>query len=190
MSALDFLLSSSQQRLLGTLLMHPERDFGTVELLDRIGSSRSAGSEVLKRWVDAGLLLERRVGNQRRLAVNRDFILYPELQSIVRKTIGVAQPLARALAPIAGKLQDAFVFGSVAAGTDTPSSDIDLAVVGDVDLFTMSPLLDAVQAEIGRPVHASVYSDSEWRRRKDPVIAAIRRGPQLNLMDAIRDHAR
>lgn len=186
MRPLDFLLSVPEQRLLGAVLSRPDRDFGTVELLDLIGSSRSAGSALLKRWVDAGFLLERRVGNQRRLTVNQDFVLYPELQLIVRKTIGITEPLARALAPVADRLTDAFVFGSVAAGTDTSDSDIDVGIVGNVDLFTVSPLLDATQGELGRPVHVSVYGDTEWRRAKDPVIAAIKNGPRLNLMDSIR----
>lgn len=186
---LDFLLSAPEQRLIGAILSHPDRDFGTVELLDQMGSSRSAGSSVLKRWVDSGFLLERRVGNQRRLAVNQQFVLYPELRSIVQKTVGLTEPLARALAPLAPRLKQAFVFGSVAAGTDTNESDIDLAIVGDVDLFTVSPLLDAVQAELGRPVHVNVYSSAEWRSVKDPVIAAIKQGPRLDLMESIRCQA-
>lgn len=190
MGPLDFLLSVPEQRLLRAVLMHPDRDFGTIELLNRMGSSRGAGSAVLKRWVESGLLLERRVGNQRRLAVNEQFLLYPELRNIALKTIGLTEPLARALAPLAPRLTDAFVFGSVAAGTDTSSSDIDLALVGDVDLFDVSPLLDAVQEELGRPVHVNMYSKAEWRSARDPVVAAIKNGPRLDLMDAIRGQAR
>jgi len=190
MQPLDFLLSAPEQRLMGAVLQHPDRDFGTVELLDTMGSSRGAGSAVLKRWVESGFLLERRVGNQRRLIVNRQFVLYPELRNIVLKTIGLTEPLARALAPLGPRLTEAFVFGSVAAGTDTSESDIDLALVGDIDLFTVSPLLDAVQNELGRPVHANVYGNAEWRLAKDPVVAAIRKGPRLDLMESIRGQAR
>src|SRR5688572_11042851 len=108
MRPLDALLSQPEQRLIGTVLAHPDQDFGTLELLARMGSSRSAGSAVIQRCVESGLLKERRVGNQRRLAANQDFILYPELRRIVLKTIGMTEPLARTLAPIAHKLKDAF----------------------------------------------------------------------------------
>lgn len=189
MQALDALLSTPEQRLLSAVLLHPERDFGTVELLDRMGSSRSAGSTVLNRWVSAGLLSERRVGNQRRLAANPSSLLYPELRQILVKTVGVAQPLARALAPLRPRLTDAFVFGSVAAGTDDSESDIDLAVVGDVTLFDVSPPLDAAQAELGRPVHVSVYTPAEWARDDDPVLKSVRQGPRIDLMEALRAEA-
>lgn len=190
MRPLDALLSQPEQRLMAAVLAHPEKDFGTVELLERMGTSRGAGSATLNRWVSAGLLRERRVGNHRRLAANPDFVLYPELRRIVLKTIGLAEPLARALAPIAHRLSTAFIFGSVAAGIDTSESDIDLAVVGDVDLFTISPLIDAAEREIERQVHVNVYSDKEWSSAEDPVLNAIKAGPRVDLMEALSEQAR
>lgn len=186
MPPLDALLSKPEQRLLGAVLMQPERDFGTLELLAHMANGRGAGSKVIQRWIDAGLLQERKVGNQRRLQANPGFVLYPELRRMVMKTVGLAQPLARALAPLAGRLEDAFIFGSVASGTDTSESDVDLALVGDIGLFDVSPLLDGVQAELGRALHASVYSPSEWAA-DNPVLAAIRNGPRLDLMEALHD---
>ena len=175
-------------RLLGAVLVHPERDFGTLELIERMGSGRGAGSNVLKRWVECGLLRERKVGNQRRLSANPQFVLYPELRRIVLKTVGLIQPLAEALAPLSDRLTEAFVFGSVAAGKDTSQSDIDLAIVGDVGLFDVSPLLDPVQGELGRPVHVSIYSPAEWAS-DDPLVGAVRHGPRIDLMEAIRAEA-
>jgi uncharacterized protein len=189
MRPLDVLLTPAEQRLMRAVLLHPDRDFGTVELLDRMGASRSAGSTLLRRWVDCGLLRERRVGNQRRLAANPAFLLYPELRRMIVKTVGVAQPLAHAMRPLAPRLQDAFVFGSVAAGTDGSESDVDLAVVGDLTLFDISPLLDAAQAELGRPVHVNLYTAAEWGRDDDPVLAAVRKSPRIDLMEALHAEA-
>jgi uncharacterized protein len=185
MPPLNAFLTPPEQRLLGAVLLHPAQDFGTVELLSRMGSSRSAGSALLKRWVGCGLLKERRVGNQRRISADTDFLLYPELRHMLLKTVGLAEPLARALAPLAHRLTAAFVFGSVAACADTHSSDIDLALVGDMTLFEVSPLLDAAEPELGRPVHVNLYSAAEWAS-DDAVLAAIKQGPQLDLMEALR----
>jgi predicted nucleotidyltransferase len=183
---LDSLFSQPQQRLLATVLCHPDMEFGTRELLSQMGNSHSAGATILKRWVESGLLRERRVGNQRRLAVNPDFILYPELRQMALKTVGLAQPLAEALAPVMDRLHEAFVFGSVAAGKDTTESDIDLVIVGDVDLFTVSPLLDPVQQQLGRPIHASIYGVDEWLSKADPILESIKSGPRINLMGELR----
>lgn len=104
MRPLDALFSPPEQQLIATVLVHPEKDFGTVELLSRMGSSSSAGSTLLKRWIESGLLKEWRIGNRRRLTANPDFLLYPELRKMALKTVGLAQPLARALAPLANQL--------------------------------------------------------------------------------------
>ena len=189
MQPLDALFSKPEQRLLAQVLAHPERDFGTLELLRQMGNSRGAGSKVLDRWAAAGLLLERRVGNQRRFAANKDFLLYPELRRMVLKTVALTEPLAQALAPLAGKLTEAFVFGSVAAGRDHAGSDIDLALVGEVDLFDVSPLLDPLQADLGRPVHASVYSQQDWAS-DNPVLRSIRQSPRIDLMEALHGQTR
>lgn len=190
MRPLDAFLSQPEQRLLGAVLTHPDKDFGTLELLGRMGSSRGAGSTVLKRWLKCGLLSERRVGNQRRLAANPNFLLYDELRRMVLKTVGLTEPLAAALAPIAGRLSEAFVFGSVAAGTDTSESDIDLAIVGNVDLFDVSPLLDSAERELGRHVHVNVYRDNEWSASGDDVLDSIKKGARMDLMQTLRGSAR
>jgi predicted nucleotidyltransferase len=187
MRPLDVFLTQSEQRLMGAVLTHPGREFGTLELLNLMGSSRSAGSNVLKRWLKSGLLQERRVGNQRRFSANPEFVLFPELRKMILKTVGLSHPLATALAPIAARLSEAFVFGSVAAGVDTSESDIDIALVGDVDLFDVSPLLDTVQRELGRHIHVNVYSEIEWSSKGDAILTAIKKGPRMDLMKALRE---
>ena len=189
MQPLDALLSKPEQRLMSAVLPRPDQDFGTLELLKRMGNGRGAGSAVLQRWIAAGLLREKRVGNQRRLSANPKFVLYAELRQMVLKTVGMAEPLARALAPLASRLTEAFVFGSVAAGKDSSESDIDVVVVGDVNLFDVSPLVDSAELELGRTVHVNVYSEQEWAS-DDPVLAAIRNGPKIDLMEAIRAETR
>ncbi len=185
MPPLDAFFTPAEQRLLGSVIGQPDREFGTLELLQQMGNGRGAGSALLQRWTDAGVLLERRVGNQRRFMANRAFLLYPELRRIAQKTVALTEPLAQALAPLADRLTEAFVFGSVAAGTDRADSDIDLALVGDIDLFDVSPLLDDVQLRLGRPVHANVYRPSEWAS-EDPVLATIKNGARVDLMEALR----
>lgn len=76
----------------------------------------------------------------------------------------------------------------MASGTDTSESDIDVAVVGEVDLFDISPLLDPVQIELGRSVHVNAYLPQEWSAN-EPVLAAIKNGARIDLMEAIRSEA-
>ncbi|WP_183845590.1 MULTISPECIES: nucleotidyltransferase family protein [unclassified Rhizobium] len=47
-------------------------------------------------------------------------------------------------------MEAAFACGSVARGSDRPDSDVDLMVVGDVDMFDLGPVLQRLQQTLGR----------------------------------------
>ena len=78
-----------------------------------------------------GLVTVRRHGNQKHFQANAVSPVFGELRGIVRKTFGLADILRSALSPLAPKIRAAFVYGSVAKGHDTATSDIDLMVVSD-----------------------------------------------------------
>jgi hypothetical protein len=70
-------------------------------------------------------------GNQKFYQANERAPVYAELVGLVRKTVGIAGPLQAALAPLAHRIAAAFVYGSVAKGSDHAASDIDLMVIAD-----------------------------------------------------------
>ena len=59
------------------------------------------------------------------------------------KTVGLTEPIRKMLKPYSDKIKTAFVYGSVAKGTDTARSDIDLMVTGDE--LSYSELYTALQ---------------------------------------------
>jgi predicted nucleotidyltransferase len=87
------------------------------------------------------------------------------LCSIARKTVGLAEPLREALAPLASRIVAAFVYGSVAKRQDTAASDIDLMVVSD-DL-TYADVFGALETDtkLGRAVNPTVYSRKDLAKR-------------------------
>lgn len=96
-----------------------------------------------------------------------------------------AELLAAALAPLRGRLADAFIFGSVAKGTERSDSDIDVALVGDsdVNLFDVYSLTNEVGRKVGREVHVNWYDREEWESSDDKIIDVIRRGPRIPLLE-------
>ena len=187
MSAADFLFTPSMQRVLAATLPHPERAYMLEELLSLAASGRGSTQLQIERLLKEGVLKEEpRRGRHRSIKANADYFLYPELCSILRKTFGVAEPLKDALRPYAVRIKEAFVFGSVAQGSDTQRSDVDLLVVGAVSLLQLSKLMLSVEQQIGRPIHLSLYGPQEWRElvARDPVMRQIAKGPKLQLLPA------
>ncbi len=188
-SAADILFTPSVQRVLAATLAHPLRAYTLQELLAVAASGRGNTQQQIERLLRFGVLVEEpRRGRHRSIKANVDYLLYPELCSILRKTFGVADPLKKVLQPFAGQVEEAFVFGSVAKGTDTQRSDIDLVIVGTAELLALSEALNTTEQELGRTIHLSLYEPGEWREllANDPVVRQIAEGPKLPLLPDVQ----
>lgn len=164
------LFTPVQQRVLGLLFGQPDRRFQSGELIRLAASGTGAVHRLLTRLAVSGLITVERVGNQKHYQANRASPVFGELHGLIVKTSGLLSPLRAALAPLADRIRAAFVYGSVAKGTDQAASDIDLTVIADkLDYADVFSALQAVEAELGRTVNPNVMSLVEWRRkRKQP----------------------
>jgi predicted nucleotidyltransferase len=182
------LLTKTQQRILGALFGQPERSFYASELIRDAGTGSGAAQRELAKLEDSGLLVTRRIGNQKHYQANEASPLFPDLRNIITKTVGLVEPLRDALKPIASNIRMAFVYGSVAKGTDRATSDIDLMIVSDTltygDVFIT---LDKVSRALGRTVNPTVYTTAEFSKRTKNDNAFIDRvveGPKISVIGA------
>ncbi len=165
-SLADALFTATQQRILGLLFGQPERSFYANELITLTGGGSGAVQRELARLAASGLVVVRLIGRQKHYQANPDSPIFAELCGIAGKTIGLADPLRQALAPLAPRISAAFVYGSVAKRQDTARSDIDLMLVSDElsypDVFGA---LEAASRRLGREVKPTIYSRQEWAVR-------------------------
>ena len=177
------MFSERQQKMLRALLLHPRRDFGTNELIAIGGPGVGAGRNVIRALTEAGVVVATKRRNQIVYSINTDSPVYEELRSIMRKTFGIADVVADELSPFRERISEAFVFGSIARGTERPESDVDLLIVGDVELFELAPALARLEAIFARPVDPKIYSHEELQRLSgDRVVRAILQGDRIRVI--------
>lgn len=172
----DALFTRTQQRVLGLLFGQPARSFTVRELIAATGAGHGAVQREVAKLARSGLVTMRQRGNQKHYRAEPTAPIFAELVAIVRKTMGLTEPLRAALAPLAERVLAAFVYGSVAKRSDHAGSDIDLMIVSDTlgyaDVFTaVHPLAE----QLGREVNPSIYSRVEWQRRVAQDNAFVRR---------------
>jgi predicted nucleotidyltransferase len=164
---LDALFSPVQQRVLGLLFGQPQRRFQSAELIRLAGSGTGSVHRLLTRLASAGLVTTHRVGNQKHYQANADSPVFGELTRLMRKTVGLVGPLESALEPFAGKIAAAFVYGSVAKGTDHANSDIDLMVIADrLDYGSLYAALPKAESALSRSINPNVMTRADWRRKR------------------------
>jgi predicted nucleotidyltransferase/predicted transcriptional regulator with HTH domain len=177
------LFSNVRQRVLALIFGHPERSFYTSEIVRNVRSGTGAVQRELSRLQRSGLVCVERIGNQKHYLANRQSPIFEELQSLVLKTVGLAQPLRESLAPYSGKIKTAFVYGSVAKGIDTARSDIDLMVIGeDLAYPDLYAGLQKAENALRRQVSPNSLTPADWRRKlaqKSPFISKISAQPKI-----------
>ena len=160
------LFSKVQQRVLGLIFGHSDRSFYTSEIVRSVHSGTGAVERELSRLHRIGLVSVERIGNQKHYRANRESPIFGELQSLVLKTVALTEPLKKALQPYAEKINTAFVYGSVAKGTDTAQSDIDLMVIGNhLDYSESYTAAQHAENILGRKVSPIFLSLADWKRK-------------------------
>jgi len=144
------------------LLLRSDEKFHVRELERLTGISAGSLHRELKAMAQAGLLIREQQGNQVLYRADRSCSIFEELASIFRKTVGLASLLKDALAPIAPKIQVAFVFGSVAAGKQQAHSDLDICVLGEVELLDVVKALGSLHDSLQREINPVVMSANRF----------------------------
>ena len=161
----SLLFGTYRRAVLARLLLRPEESLHLRELARATGKPAGTLVRELNSLAEAGVLARKRVGNQVHFQANEACPIYEDLRNILKKTVGVADVLREALAPLAARIRAAFVYGSIARGDERAGSDLDLMVIGDVKFAEVVAALAPAQQALRREVNPSVYPALEFRKK-------------------------
>ena len=115
-------------------------------------------------------------GNQKHYQANASAPVFAELRGLVLKTMGLADVLRAALAPLAGQIDGAFIYGSVARQQDTAQSDVDVMIVSStLGYGEVFGALESATVTLGRKVNPTLYTPADWAKRFEQDSAFITR---------------
>ncbi|MCK6427587.1 MAG: helix-turn-helix domain-containing protein [Burkholderiaceae bacterium] len=179
------LLGASRAAILAALYLRPEESMHVREIARATGISPGTLHRELRALSDLGLLTRREVGRQVFYAADRSSPVFEEISGLLRKTAGLADVLRASLAPLADRLRAAFVYGSMAAGTAGPRSDIDIMAIGSADFADVVKALHPAQASLAREINPTVMTPAEFnarRRARDGFVQSVAKGPKIWLI--------
>ena len=162
----DALFPRVRQRVLAVLFGTPDRSFYANEVIALAQSGTGAVQRELAALSDAGLLTVRKQGNQKHYQANASAPVFAELRGLVLKTMGLADVLRTALAPLAAQIDAAFIYGSVARQQDTAQSDVDVMIVSrTLGYGEVFGALEAATVSLGRKVNPTLYTPEDIAKR-------------------------
>jgi len=165
---LDSLFTSKMRvQILMRLFLNPESRAYLRELAHEFGASPGHLRTELRQLSEAGLLTSDKEGRQVQYKADRSHPLFPELQSMVRKALGMDRILDSVVERL-GKLELAFLLDDYALGKDT--GIIDLGLVGEIDESNLTDLVHKTERYINRRIRTLVMSRTEYQRLR-PTLA-------------------
>ena len=157
------LFGKTRRAVLALLYSHVEESFYLRQIVRTARVGLGAVQRELKMLSEAGIIRRTVRGRQVYYQANPECPVYAELKSLVVKTVGVGDVLRAALAPLADRINVAFLFGSLVRGGERPGSDVDVMVVGDVTFAEVVSVLGLVQETVRREINPLVYPPEEFR---------------------------
>ena len=175
-SLANALFPKVRQRVLAVLFGTPDRSFYANEVIALAQSGTGAVQRELLALSESGLLLVSKQGNQKHYQANASAPVFSELRGLVLKTMGLADVMRTALAPLAAQIDIAFVYGSVARQEDSAHSDVDVMIVSpNLGYGEVFGALETAAVSLSRKVNPTLYTPAEWAKRIEQDSAFISR---------------
>ena len=156
--------SRTRARLLGWFFAHTGESFSVRQLASILGDDPSNLGKEMAKLEDLGILVSSKEGNLKRFQVNSECAFGPELKGLVLKTSGIIGRIKESLKAVEG-IDLAFIYGSFAKGAENADSDLDLLIVGDVNLDRLDRALISLEKDFGRTINYTLYDRREYEAK-------------------------
>lgn len=156
--------SRTRINILKLFIFNPDKEYYIREIERLIKEPFDPLRMELRRLEDIGLLKSHTSGRQKYYGINLDHILFPDIKSIILKTVGIGDLLRDTLSRKDG-IQTAFIYGSYAKDLEHADSDIDILVIGDITSKELQSIFSDIENKTKREINPTVYSLEEIRAK-------------------------
>ena len=190
---IDVLFPKTRRAILAATFGQPERRWYMRELARHLRVAPSSLQRELASLVQGGILRESREGKHVYYQPATELPFFEDLHGLILKTVGLADVIRGALDSFADRIQWAFIYGSIARSEEHAASDVDLLILGRVNLAEVSGPLRGAEESLGRAVNPIVYTADQFARKvqgKHHFAVDVLRSKKLFLIGDAREFGR
>ena len=153
--------SKTRLKLLLKFFLNSDTTAYLRSLEPEFDESTNAIRQELNRFENAGLLTTDRKGNKKVYHANTQHPLFPEINSLLLKYVGIDQVIEKVIMKL-GKLNAVYLVGELAKGKDSPI--IDLWFVGEnIDKNYLLELVEKVEEALERKLRYIIINSKEFQ---------------------------
>ena len=156
--------SKARVKVLSLFMLNAGSEYYLREIAQRTGLAVRSVQRAVEDLCEIQILEREKRGNSIYFRLNGQNPIVADLKGVFLKTVGLGGFLRDALSENA-QIDAAFIYGSIAKGEETATSDIDLALIGEVPPRELSDLLSDLEERTGREINATSFTQEEWGKR-------------------------
>lgn len=160
-----FTKSKIRQRIILLFIYNQNEEFYLSEIAKRVKTSAGTAQRELNRLLRNDLIIFKKKANLNLYALNKNYSLLKEIESIVKKTFGIEIELKKGLSGVKN-ISFAFLFGSYVKDGFKSDSDIDLFIIGEVDEEQAFDAVQKVEENIGKEINYHIINRKEFLQKK------------------------
>ena len=179
----DIITSEVRIKLLIELFSETRKHLYVRELTRRVGTEINAVRRELKRLNKAGIIKKDKRGNRLYYLLRKDHPFYFELTGMVSKEVGIGKSIIQNISDL-GKIKLSLLSSEYAEGRESQKNELDLLVVGDINLPKLSEIVKEVSALSKREINYTVLSEEEFeylKNRRDAFLLSFLMSPNIFL---------
>jgi len=180
----DIMVSKVRVKLLQTFLYQPDEIFYVRQLVRKVDEEINAVRRELSRMEKANMVKKEPRGNRLYYYFNRDYSLYEDLLSMVHKTVGLGKEIIKNKSKL-GRVKLVMFSGRFARRLPIEEGGVDLLIVGDINMQTLTKLVRAEEVKMDREINYTVMTRDEFnfrKKRRDPFLQGILLGSRIMII--------
>lgn len=171
----DLFVSEVRLKVLKLMLTRPEEQFHVRAIVRAVNAEINAVRRELAKLEGMGLLRKRQSGNRIYYTADTSHMYYSELLAMVSKEDGVGGLILKHAKEL-GTIKFAMLATAFLKGRKSSVLDVDLFMVGDLDLEVLKKIVAMGEREMGVEINYSVMSEEDFtfrKRKNDHFISKI-----------------
>ena len=163
-------------------VLHPQEEAYLAQIVSSTDRLLIQVQRTLKRLVDTGLILKAIRQGKTYYRADVKHIAYKDIKHLVLKAKVFSDSLKKDLEVLKTKVDYGFIYGSVAKGTNSSQSDIDLFFIGNLNYHDASSFIFHLSRELVQEVNLIIFSPQEILKaieNKNSFILNVLREPKI-----------
>lgn len=180
----DIITSRVRRKILELFFSNIKEKYHVRGIVRETKEEINAVRRELERLEKAGILSKESRGNRVYYWVREDYPFFEDILSMVAKTTGLGSEIIENRGKI-GKLNIVMFSGRFVRRKEFKEGEVDILVVGDVDLSELASFIRREESKRGREINYTVMSREEYdfrKKRRDPFLQGILSGSRVMII--------